>query len=69
METARIDIGGMTCQGCVASVTRVLQALPGVGDVNVTLDPGRALVAYDAARISVAALRMAIADAGYDLGA
>ena len=28
MENARINVQGMTCQGCVASVTRVLKAVP-----------------------------------------
>ena len=67
METARITIQGMTCGGCVASVTRVLKALPGVHDVNVTLAPGNAVVAYDAAHVGVAAMRQAIEDAGYDV--
>jgi copper chaperone len=65
METARIDVGGMTCAGCVASVTRVLKAVPGVGDVSVALNPGTATVVYDAARTDVPALKAAIEDAGY----
>ena len=69
METARIDIGGMTCGGCVASVTRVLKALPGVHDVNVTLTPGNAVVAYDPARVELAAMKQAVEDAGYDVAA
>ena len=67
METARIDVQGMTCGGCVASVTRVLKALPGVASVEVTLDPARATVAYDAARTDVEAIERAIEDAGYDV--
>jgi copper chaperone len=55
----------MTCAGCVASVTRVLKAVPGVGDVSVALNPGTATVAYDAARTDVPALKAAIEDAGY----
>ena len=69
METATLNVKGMTCQGCVASVTRVLKALPGVRDVEVTLDPGRATVSYDASRASVPALKAAIEDAGYDVAA
>jgi copper chaperone len=69
METATLNVEGMTCQGCVASVTRVLKALPGVHDVEVTLDPGRATVSYDASRASVPALKAAIEDAGYDVAA
>ena len=59
----------MTCQGCVASVTRVLKAVPGVRDVQVTLEPGTAKVSYDAAQASVPALKAAIEDAGYDVAA
>ena len=39
-----MNVAGMTCQGCVASVTRVLKAVPGVSDVVVTLQPGTATV-------------------------
>lgn len=67
METTRIAIGGMTCGGCVASVTRVLEALPGVHDVTVTLSPGSAIVAYDTARVDLRALRKAVEEAGYDV--
>lgn len=66
METVTIEVGGMTCNGCVASVTRVLKAVPGVADAKVTLDPGSATVAFDAARTNVPALKAAIEGAGYD---
>ena len=29
METTRIAVDGMTCQGCVHSLTRALRATPG----------------------------------------
>jgi copper chaperone len=67
MEKATIEVQGMTCGGCVASVTRVLKALPGVGDVDVTLSPGRATITYDAGRTDVKAMERAIEDAGYDV--
>jgi copper chaperone len=69
VETATLKVKGMTCQGCVASVTRVLKAVPGVRDVQVTLEPGTAKVSYDAAQASVPALKAAIEDAGYDVAA
>jgi copper chaperone len=69
METVKLDVQGMTCQGCVASVTRVLKAVPGVTDAAVTLQPGAATVTFDPARTNVAALGTAIRDAGYDVGA
>jgi len=69
MENATLNVTGMTCQGCVASVTRVLKAIPGVADVVVSLQPGTAKVAYDAARTSLPVLKAAIEDAGYDVAA
>ena len=69
METTKLDVQGMTCGGCVASVTRVLKAVPGVEEVAVTLRPGAATVTFDPARTNVAALRTAVEDAGYDVAA
>ena len=59
----------MTCGGCVASVTRVLKATPGVDDAVVRLDSASATVTFDPARTSVPALESAIVDAGYAVGA
>jgi copper chaperone len=65
MEKVTFNVQGMSCNGCVGSVTRVLKATPGVQEVSVTLQPGRAEVSYDPARTDAAALRNAIEDAGY----
>lgn len=65
MENLIFDVQGMTCQGCVASVTRVLKAIPGVSDVTVTLKPGTAKVVYDGARTTATTLKAAVQDAGY----
>ena len=67
METTTLKIDGMTCGGCVASVTRVLRAVPGVSDATVTLTPGHATVIFDAAKTNVPALREAVEEAGYDV--
>ena len=66
MEDVIIKVDGMSCQGCVRNVTGVLQALPGVASVEVSLDAGQARVAYDAQQVDVAHLRAAIEDAGFD---
>ena len=65
MDTLTLNITGMTCGGCVASVQKVLAALPGVQHVEVTLSPGQARVDYDAARTGRDAMVRAIADAGF----
>ena len=67
MEAVPLKVQGMTCGGCVASVTRVLKAVPGDDDVAVTLTPGEAKVAFDPARTGVPALRAAIEGAGFDV--
>jgi copper chaperone len=69
MQTITLKVEGMTCGGCVASVTRVLNAVPGVADVKVQLSPGTAEVSYDPARASVPALKAAIEGAGYAVAA
>ena len=67
MEKASFDVGGMSCGGCVANVKRVLEALPGVKQVSVTLDPGRADVDYDPSRVKAEAFYDAVRSAGYDV--
>jgi copper chaperone len=67
METITMNVKGMTCGGCVASVTRVLKAVPGVSEVAVSLTPGTAKVTFDPAKTAAPALRSAIEDAGYDV--
>jgi copper chaperone len=69
METVTLKVEGMTCGGCVASVTRVLKATPGVDDAVVRLDARSATVTFDPARTSVPALKSAIEDAGYAVAA
>jgi copper chaperone len=69
METKTLKVEGMSCGGCVASVTRVLKAVPGVSAATVTLQPGEAKVTFDPARTNVAALAAAIEDAGYAVAA
>ena len=68
METATLKVIGMTCQGCVRSVTRVLQGVPGVGNVAVSLELGEAKLDYDPDKSAPADLRKAIQTAGFDVG-
>ena len=67
MATVTLQINGMTCGGCVASVTRVLRALPGVGEVTVALEPGTAQVTYDPRHAALPDIKRAIEDAGYEV--
>ena len=50
-------------------VTRTLQAIPGVSDVNVSLTAGEASVQYDERLTSSEQLRSAVQRAGYTVNA
>ena len=57
-----LSVTGMTCDHCVRSVTKALQAVAGVEKVSVSLDTGRARV--DGKAVPAALIR-AIEDEGY----
>jgi Cu+-exporting ATPase len=61
----RIQVGGMTCQHCVHTVTQAVKGVAGVTDVTVSLNPGEAKVSYEAAVTKVEQLKAAIRNAGY----
>ena len=67
MTQLTMDISGMTCGHCVASVTRALKGLDGVTVEQVTL--GKAKVSYDANATSPAQIAQAIEEEGYNVGA
>jgi copper chaperone len=66
METTTIKVDGMSCGGCVKSVTGVLTALDGVAKADVSLEQKQAVVEFDAAKVSRAQLTQVIEDAGFD---
>ena len=65
MKNVRLTVSGMHCGGCVKSVTRVLEELEGVAEVNVSLE-GYADIQFDESKVSVAQLIETIEDAGFD---
>jgi copper chaperone len=67
MQILELTIDGMSCNGCVGSVTRALKAVPGVADVAVTLAPPRARVTFDPTKTGRDAFAAALDDAGYEL--
>ena len=67
MEQLVIGIVGMSCQKCVQSITGVLQALPGVERIEVSLEAGQASLAYDPEKIGAAQFKDAIESAGFDV--
>ena len=67
MTTETITVKGMTCGGCVNSVTKALTGVAGVERADVDLAGAKATVTFDDNRTSVAALKEAVEEAGYDV--
>ncbi|MEQ8982032.1 MAG: copper ion binding protein [Deltaproteobacteria bacterium] len=61
-RSVEVAVEGMTCNGCVRKLERILREKPGVEDVQVTLDPQRAVVRGTIAEADVHA---AVDEAGY----
>ncbi len=65
MERVTLEVRGMSCGHCVAAVKKALAGLPGVGEVEVSLDPPRAKVSYDPAKTAPDSLTKATEAEGY----
>lgn len=62
-----LEIEGMSCQHCVASVKKSLEALEGVELATPDLDSGKVLI--DGDNLDNSLLTKAIAEAGYQVKA
>lgn len=67
MEIATIKIKGMTCMGCVNSIRNVLLNVPGVAQIEVTLEPPQATIHFNSAVTKLDELKEAIIDAGFEI--
>jgi len=66
MERLVMGVGGMSCQGCVKNVTGVLKALPGVEQVEVSLEAEQATIDFDSTQVGLPQFKDAIEGAGFD---
>jgi copper chaperone CopZ/predicted peroxiredoxin len=64
-ETRQFAIEGMTCQGCVDTITQALTKLPGMQSAKVSLDEKKAVVVADPAQVPNEKIEAAIVAAGY----
>ena len=64
-KTVTLSIPSMTCPVCPITVKKALNAVPGVSRVDVNFAKKDAVVTFDDAKTSVAALTKATANAGY----
>jgi len=64
--TREFAVQGMSCQGCVRSVTGAVKTVPGVASVEVSLERATATVAYDGATVDPKVIVAAIVGAGFE---
>jgi Cu+-exporting ATPase len=62
-----LNIVGMTCSACAATIEKSLSSLDGVESVFVNIATDKARVRYDPRLVSIFDLRKAVTDVGYDV--
>ncbi|WP_340820403.1 heavy metal translocating P-type ATPase [Methanolobus sp. WCC4] len=65
---ADIKVYGMTCMHCHKRVTDAISALEGIDSVEVSLEDEKASVEFDTGIVSIADIKKAVTDAGYEVG-
>ncbi|WP_376791203.1 heavy metal translocating P-type ATPase [Thermoflexus sp.] len=67
LQQVSLPILGMSCASCAATIEGVLKGIEGVAQVQVNVNGGRALVAYEPERVDLARLVAAIQEVGYQV--
>ena len=64
-RTEVVVVRGMYCGGCERTVSRTLEALPGVGRAQADLVAEEVEVTFDPGRTDLEAIRAAVREAGF----
>lgn len=67
MATTVLHVEGMACEHCVKAVTKAVTALGGVSGVQVDLGSKTVTVEHDPAGTTLAQMKEAIEEQGYDV--
>ncbi|MGC8555288.1 MAG: heavy-metal-associated domain-containing protein [Candidatus Acidulodesulfobacterium sp.] len=67
MKKIKIEVGGMTCEHCVARVNKFVKNVNGVTDVKTSLKENQSYIETND-DVSVDSIKSAIEDAGYKPG-
>ena len=67
MSEKTFNIAGMSCGGCVNSLTRVLKSVPGIEPIKIEV--GKAQLRLDADRVTSQAVKDAVERAGFEVTA
>ncbi len=66
VKTAVFKCKEVNCSGCQKHITETVNSLEGIKSVKVDLDTKLVTVVYDDSKTSLASIKAAIEDAGYD---
>lgn len=64
-RTEVVEVRGMHCGGCERTVSRALEAVPGVGSARADFVAEEVEVTYDPGQTDLDAIRAALRDAGF----
>jgi Cu+-exporting ATPase len=67
LKKVNLQVSGMTCASCVANVEVALSMIPGVKKTIVNLATGKAAIEYDADKVTLAAMKKAVDEIGYEV--
>ena len=67
LAEATVNISGMHCNNCVASVEKGVRELTGVESVVVSLNDSNAIVKFDTSKTDLIAIEQAIEKRGYSI--
>ncbi len=66
-ETVTMPVSGMSCASCVLTIEKTVNSLPGVANIAVNFAAEKAVVEYDRKITTLADIKKAIKDVGYDV--
>jgi copper chaperone len=67
VNSATLNVKGMSCSHCVNAIEKALKELGGVESINVDLKGGKVTVSYNDTAIDLVKVKNVIEDAGYDV--
>ncbi len=67
MPTEIIKVDGMSCDHCVQTITKALEAISSVKRVEVRLKEKEVLLGYEGGEDTLSSARSAIIEAGFEL--
>ncbi len=66
-EIRNLNVNGMSCEHCVKAVKGAVGTLNGVDSVDVDLKGKKVTVGFDSEKVTIAVIKDAIEDQGYDV--